>query len=268
MNIDDVKRALSLGFEQATTFQRQALGIEMSNYKHSIVGIEYVATVKIAEQFFDAERVVHLEKHHKAIRDDIYQEKRKNIILRGPLKPFDLEARTIRQLEQESEIAKLNETKNNYSFGARDAQRIDIVVSDVVDPTNTRPKVAIEVKVYNGSFPRFRDDIERVAKLVQMCLDFDYAQADDFLGIATIYFQSVGTDAKSAVPKKFLSKTNNAIAEIGRRFPSVNFCLQEISQMEDPIQVDHYLDLEGNTEGEVLRDKMGYCALAVIASKK
>lgn len=254
MDWDEVKDALCKGFSAARKFNEVALGIELSDFRHGVVGTEYVATVEIARRlFFPIERCVAIELPAKQIRKAIH----------GSQNSIALNLRIRDRKQGNKEIMRLKTVAENYKFGKKDSQRVDIAV---LDQDARMPKVVIEIKIHNGSYDRFENDIKRTAKLVQMYSELAKPNSHDFFGVASIYHQKIGEDFSSGSANMSIltNRINDMVSSVSLEFPALDIRLETVCSGEEPIRVSD----KGEPEEALTRDKMGYIVLAVVICHK
>jgi hypothetical protein len=263
MDWDEVKSALSEGFSAARKFSEQALGADLSNYEHGIVGIEYVATVKVAEYLMGFDRSVFIEKQCRDLRHSVVGVRRLKAMF--SVLSSGVEQRSVLTQSRESELLQIKEIAGRYKFGKKDTKRIDIVV---LDDEGRLPRVAIEIKIHNGSFGRFEEDVRRISELVQMCADLKVAEVEKFFGVASIYLQEVGSGVSTIASKSFDDRLDSIIDDVSICYPSVFIERCEVCEGEEPIRTNHSADYNRSDENELLRDRMGYRALALVVRKR
>lgn len=112
---EDVKPAVVEGFNSARNFMEKSLGMDLSAYEHGFVGIEYVATVKMAEMLMQAERVVIIEGHAKTIKSAVRGRLTGKAIM--STHSWDKSERDRLNVEKDQEISRLKDISKRYKFG-------------------------------------------------------------------------------------------------------------------------------------------------------
>jgi len=244
--------ALKAGFGSARKFNEQALGIELSEFKHGGIGIEYVATVKAAEKLFSFDKVVIVEKQYKHLRKAICC----SLAFNTKMKNLGASNREKRN----AELKRLREVADEYTFGDGDLQRVDIAV---LDKDGRMPQAIVEIKIHNGSYGRYKKDVQRIAKIVQMYSDFVDGQHHDFIGFAAIYTEKAGASfaPNSTSPNSFRDEVETIKKDVAKQYPLLAIEIVQICCDKEPIKTETF------EEEEVLtRDEMGFLALAIVVS--
>ena len=242
MEASDIVERIGKGVQAALKTNQLFLGIEQFEFENADIHPEYITTVKVGEQFTEPEYIVSLETQMKTLRRDAKGIVRlKNCVSKSA---WESAGKTIERLD-------------NYKFGKKDRERIDILVRpfDAMVP----PVLVGEVKLGVRNLKGITTDIDRIMHLLCMYEEADLLKRHRMYGAVVFHLMLDGkaTDALSPHASNLLAKIRDHLKDISSSKPWLKHRadLLHSFQVSEPVSGYREFHEDGTVENVFGKDR-------------
>jgi hypothetical protein len=220
------------GVAEAFKTCRFFLGVETEAFENADIHPEYVTTVEVAKKLTGPDQYVSLETHMKHLRHQA-----------GAL------AR-IGSLRDKEKRKKITEILGEYKFGAKDSQRIDIVVRP--SSGDHPPLLVAEAKLGVGNVSGILKDVDRVMRLLAMYQRLGLLDQYPVYGAVLFHSAQEGGDARAAnlAAKGLLTTVNAHLLSLKAKHSWLYATAGLLSKDANHQPVQGYWEQYGDEEGE------------------